>query len=139
MKIQECRKPEMQYESHSTEQDFIKLADKKMDKLPEKDSKNKGHLGTFRNDSFNDPNAQAANLIDAVGNSSDSRVVTRIAHAPCGFSKVVEEQDKINHTSIDLPSVELSLKRLRSIGESGTANQDDRNVLRRLELSAFSR
>ncbi|XP_018673787.2 two-component response regulator-like PRR73 isoform X2 [Musa acuminata AAA Group] len=139
MKIQECRKPEMQYESHSTEQDFIKLADKKMDKLPEKDSKNKGHLGTFRNDSFNDPNAQAANLIDAVGNSSDSRVVTRIAQAPSGFSKVVEEQDKINHTSIDLPSVELSLKRLRSIGESGTANQDDRNVLRRLELSAFSR
>ncbi|URE35561.1 Two-component response regulator-like PRR73 [Musa troglodytarum] len=137
MKIQECRKPEMQYEIHSTEQDFIKLADKKMDKLPEKDSKNEGHLGTFHNDSFNEPNAQAANLIDAVASSSDARVVTRIAQAPSGFSKVIEEQDKINHTSIDLPSIELSLKRLRSIGEK--ANQDDRNVLRRLELSAFSR
>ncbi|RWW77820.1 hypothetical protein BHE74_00014026 [Ensete ventricosum] len=114
MKIQECRKPEMQYETHSTEQDFTKLAGKKMEKLPEKDSKNEGHLGTFHNDLFNEPKA------------------------PSGFSKAIEVEDKINHTS-NLPSIELSLKRLRSIGDSGTANQDGRNVLRRLELSAFSR
>ncbi|RZR93150.1 hypothetical protein BHM03_00021578 [Ensete ventricosum] len=107
-------KPEMQYETHSTEQDFTKLAGKKMEKLPEKDSKNEGHLGTFHNDLFNEPKA------------------------PSGFSKAIEVEDKINHTS-NLPSIELSLKRLRSIGDSGTANQDGRNVLRRLELSAFSR
>ncbi|KAK1257195.1 Two-component response regulator-like PRR73 [Acorus gramineus] len=44
-----------------------------------------------------------------------------------------------NEDAKELPSLELSLKRLRSFGESATDAPDDRNVLKRSDLSAFSR
>ncbi|XP_016433367.1 two-component response regulator-like APRR7 [Nicotiana tabacum] len=49
---------------------------------------------------------------------------------------------EINNASINeskQPVLELSLKRLRGPKEPGKAAQDDRNVLRRSDLSAFSR
>lgn len=39
----------------------------------------------------------------------------------------------------DLPSLELSLKRLRGVKDAGITIQYERNVLRRSDLSAFSR
>ncbi|GMN39063.1 hypothetical protein TIFTF001_008298 [Ficus carica] len=45
-----------------------------------------------------------------------------------------------SHTLTDeMPSLELSLKRLRGVKGTGTTVQDDRNVLRRSDSSAFSR
>ncbi|XP_059305707.1 two-component response regulator-like APRR7 [Lycium ferocissimum] len=57
------------------------------------------------------------------------------------LNKVVDASE-INIISTDDSKhnvVELSLKRLRGLRESGIAFQDDRNVLRQSELSAFSR
>ncbi|KAG6511917.1 hypothetical protein ZIOFF_029996 [Zingiber officinale] len=116
---------EMQSENQPDEQDCNKLAETKFEKLSEKESKNEGCLGTLRNNGLDESSAQAATRLD---NQTISRVI--------GFSKISEAQDR---TSTDLPSVELSLKRLRSIGEGATATQDDRNVLRRSDVSAFSR
>lgn len=57
------------------------------------------------------------------------------------LKKVVDASELDNTSSNDskLCVVERSLKRLRGLGESGITSQDDRNVLRRSELSAFSR
>ncbi|CAK9167296.1 unnamed protein product [Ilex paraguariensis] len=41
--------------------------------------------------------------------------------------------------SKELPAIKLSLKRLRGVKDGSNTVQDDRNVLRRSELSAFSR
>ncbi|KAJ8466734.1 hypothetical protein OPV22_029286 [Ensete ventricosum] len=115
---------EMQYETHQFE-DCIKLT--------------KGCLGSLCNNVLDEPSSQAANPIGVTANISDTQVLTTVIQAPSGFSKFSEGQDKINYTSVDLPSLELSLKRLRSIGGSRTATQVDRNVLRHSNMSAFSR
>eukprot|EP00257_Ricinus_communis_P011119 XP_002531836.2 two-component response regulator-like PRR37 [Ricinus communis] len=48
-------------------------------------------------------------------------------------------KDKACCDSGELPSFELSLKRLRGVGDDGNAADDDRNVLRHSDLSAFSK
>lgn len=120
---------EMQSENHPNEQDCDKLAETKFEKLSEKESKNEGCLGTLRNNGLDESSAQAATRFD-------NQTISRAIQSPSCFSKILEAQDR---TSTDLPSVELSLKRLRSIGEGATPTQDDRNVLRRSDVSAFSR
>ncbi|CAL0299573.1 unnamed protein product [Lupinus luteus] len=47
-------------------------------------------------------------------------------------------EDKGTNNDEELPSLELSLKRLRGVKDAGNI-QDERNVLRRSDLSAFSR
>ncbi|URE44871.1 Two-component response regulator-like PRR73 [Musa troglodytarum] len=139
LEIGVCRAPEMQNETNPSEQHRTKQTDTTVDKLSAKDAKNEGFLSTLCSNLFDDSSAQAANLTGAIDNSSDTQVANRAIQTPSGFSKISEGQDKINYTSTDLLSLELSLKRLRSIGERGTATQDDRNVVRRSDLSAFSR
>lgn len=136
LEIRVHRTLEMQYETHQIEQDCIKLTNTKAGNLSETDPKIKGCLGALCNNVLDEP---SSNPIGATANSSDTRVLTTVIQAPSGFSKFSEGQDKINYTSVDLPSLELSLKRLRSIGESRTATQVDRNVLRHSDMSAFSR
>ncbi|KAK1320217.1 Two-component response regulator-like PRR73 [Acorus calamus] len=55
------------------------------------------------------------------------------------LTKVFETENNSVSDAKELPSLELSLKRLRSFGESATDALDDRNVLKRSDLSAFSR
>ncbi|CAD5162987.1 unnamed protein product [Musa acuminata subsp. malaccensis] len=136
LEIRGHRTLEMQYETHQIEQDCIKLTNTKAGNLSETDPKIKGCLGALCNNVLDEP---SSNPIGVTANSSDTRVLTTVIQAPSGFSKFSEGQDKINYTSVDLPSLELSLKRLRSIGESRTATQVDRNVLRHSDMSAFSR
>ncbi|RWW40499.1 hypothetical protein BHE74_00054084 [Ensete ventricosum] len=139
LEIGVCRAPEMQIETNPSEQHCSKQTDTTVDKLSAKDPKNEGFLSTLRSNLCDDSSAQAANLTGVIANSSDTQVATGAIQTPSGFSKISEDQDKINYTSKDLLSLELSLKRLRSIGKSGTATQDDRNVVRRSDMSAFSR
>ncbi|RWV96712.1 hypothetical protein GW17_00040551, partial [Ensete ventricosum] len=131
LEIGVCRAPEMQIETNPSEQHCSKQTDTTVDKLSAKDPKNEGFLSTLRSNLCDDSSAQAANLTGVIANSSDTQVATGAIQTPSGFSKISEDQDKINYTSKDLLSLELSLKRLRSIGKSGTATQDDRNVVRR--------
>ncbi|XP_010920961.1 two-component response regulator-like PRR37 isoform X2 [Elaeis guineensis] len=133
------RKPDTQYESYPTGQVSTKLTGTSMDKLPESDPKNEGILGLDNNNMSDEPSTQAADPIGATTNSIDPQLVTIAMKAPNGFSKITEGKDITSDGSMELPSLELSLKRLRSTGQDGTATHDDRNVLRRSDLSAFSR
>lgn len=133
------RNPDTRYESYPTEQVSTKLTGTSMDKLPESNPKNEGTLGLDNNNMSDEPIFQAADPIGAITNSIDAQLVTRVMEAPNGFSKTTEGKDKTADGSMELPYLELSLKRLRSTGQDGTATHDDHNVLRRSDLSAFSR
>ncbi|XP_008792544.2 two-component response regulator-like PRR37 isoform X2 [Phoenix dactylifera] len=133
------RNPDTQYESYPTEQVSTKLTCTSMDKLPESDPKIEGTLGLDNNNMSDEPSIQAADLIGAITNSMDAQLVTRVMEAPNGFSSVTEGKDKTADGSMELPSLELSLKWLRSTGQKGAATHDGCNVLRRSNLSAFSR
>lgn len=54
-------------------------------------------------------------------------------------SKFLDMNSKAIKDSKESPPLELSLKRLRGVKDIGTTIQDDRNVLRRSDSSAFSR
>uniref|UniRef100_A0A1D1XY64 Two-component response regulator-like PRR73 n=1 Tax=Anthurium amnicola TaxID=1678845 RepID=A0A1D1XY64_9ARAE len=79
---------------------------------------------------------QAPDLIDTIAKSS---MVTTSAHASNSLHKITEDKDKAIADMKELPSLELSLKRLRSFGDDGITSNDDRYVLRRSDQSAFSR
>lgn len=133
------RNPDTQYESYPTEQVSTKLTCTSMDKLPESYPKIEGTLGLDNNNMSDEPSIQAADLIGAITNSMDAQLVTRVMEAPNGFSSITEGKDKTVDGSMELPSLELSLKRLRSTGQKGAATHDGCNVPRRSNLSAFSR
>ncbi|KAL5711155.1 hypothetical protein ACHQM5_021644 [Ranunculus cassubicifolius] len=77
---------------------------------------------------------------DVQQEQQSEKVEIGLSEVPNGkpTSKVLEIKDKSKPASddIELPSLELSLKRLRDVA---TSAHDDRNVLRRSDLSAFSR
>ncbi|MQL77333.1 hypothetical protein Taro_009726 [Colocasia esculenta] len=79
---------------------------------------------------------QAADLI---GSISKDLTVSASAQASNALNKMVEDKEKVVADAKELPYLELSLKRLRSIGGGGIASNDDRYVLRRSDQSAFSR
>ncbi|KAK7393598.1 hypothetical protein VNO78_22156 [Psophocarpus tetragonolobus] len=54
-------------------------------------------------------------------------------------TKSSDVENKGTDNDEELPSLELSLKRLRGVKDAGITIQDDRNVLRRSDQSAFSR
>ncbi|XP_043707864.1 two-component response regulator-like PRR37 isoform X2 [Telopea speciosissima] len=83
--------------------------------------------------------AQAAKLIATVANSTNHQVETGVSEVPNAPSKIPDVRDKTVSDRAELPSLELSLKRLRRVGDVGTATLDERNVLRHSDLSAFSR
>ncbi|CAN4116995.1 unnamed protein product [Withania somnifera] len=75
---------------------------------------------------------------------SEHHIVTAESHPQIDKRELntVVDASELNNTSTGgskLDVVEVSLKRLRGLRESGITSQDDRNVLRQLELSAFSR
>ncbi|CAN4106393.1 unnamed protein product [Withania somnifera] len=53
-------------------------------------------------------------------------------------SKITNIKEIATYDSKDMPSLELSLKQLRDVGDNGTGGQE-RNILRHSDLSAFSR
>ncbi|XP_031269201.1 two-component response regulator-like APRR7 isoform X3 [Pistacia vera] len=55
------------------------------------------------------------------------------------ISEILDDNSKVIKDSVELPSLELSLKRLRGVKDIGMTVQVDRNVLRRSDSSAFSR
>ncbi|XP_039135890.1 two-component response regulator-like PRR37 isoform X2 [Dioscorea cayenensis subsp. rotundata] len=80
------------------------------------------------------PVTPVAGLIGGIADNCESRLANRLPDTPDGFSKISKCKDKANEHSKELPTLELSLKRLRSSGDV-----DDHNILRHSDLSAFSR
>ncbi|KAL6145882.1 hypothetical protein ACLB2K_056566 [Fragaria x ananassa] len=77
--------------------------------------------------------------IGGVTNSSDPQLDRTKFEASDRHNKVSDISNTPNNDTDELPSLELSLKRLRGVKGTETTVQDDRNVLRRLDSSAFSR
>ena len=92
-------------------------------------------------ENLEEPTVRAADLIGSMAKNMDTQKAARAADTtPNLSSKVPEGKDKNNHDNV-LPSLELSLKRSRSCGDGANTVQDveQRNVLRRSNLSAFTR
>ncbi|XVE68999.1 hypothetical protein DITRI_Ditri09bG0114600 [Diplodiscus trichospermus] len=81
---------------------------------------------------------QAADLIDVFTNNTDAQIQSAVFDITNGLAKVSDAKDKVIHDTKEIPSLELSLKRLREVGDTGTSAHK-RNVLRHSDLSAFSR
>lgn len=75
---------------------------------------------------------------NAVTNVTDTQIGNMEFETTNRHSKVLDVKNKAINDTEEMPSLELSLKRLRGV-KTGTAIQDDRNVLRRSDSSAFSR
>ncbi|GMJ09529.1 pseudo-response regulator 7 [Hibiscus trionum] len=112
-----------------------KLYEIKLDKDDEKLHKAQSELhneklaGDLRN--------RATNVIDAI-NNSDAQIESAVLDIMNGLCKVSDTKGKVIYKNKEMPSLELSLKRLIDVGDIGTSAHK-RNVLRHSGLSAFSR
>ncbi|KAG9453793.1 hypothetical protein H6P81_006697 [Aristolochia fimbriata] len=134
----------VQFESSPTENVNAKLIGSEQDMVPKQgQGKEQPTEGAKKIDEhknpFNELQPEAADLIGSIANSSNiPQREMNPAVAPAGLSKVSEVKDKNFSTAKDIPSLDLSLKRLRT-SEGGNAPHDERNILRRSDQSAFSR
>lgn len=82
---------------------------------------------------------QAVDLIAVATNSNtDPQIESVVFDIPRSISKLPDMNDKTDNENKEIPSLELSLKRLRDVRDTGSSAHD-RNVLRHSGLSAFSR
>ncbi|OMP06312.1 CheY-like superfamily [Corchorus olitorius] len=103
--------------------------DEKLDKAQlELNNENPG--GDLRN--------QAADLIGVITKNTDPQIESAVFDITNGLPKVSDSNDKVIYNIKEMPSLELSLKRLRDVGDTGTSAHE-RNLLRHSDLSAFSR
>ncbi|KAK6935971.1 Signal transduction response regulator, receiver domain [Dillenia turbinata] len=125
---------ENQHEKYSTQ-----ARGKRMMKLPEFYGKqfDNGNLGHASNNTGDKPQDQAAILTCTVGNCTDPQIERVGYDAPDALSGVSQIKDKASLNRRELPSLDLSLKRLRGAGDA--VMYDDHNVLRHSDLSAFSK
>ncbi|KAK1563090.1 hypothetical protein Q3G72_022165 [Acer saccharum] len=84
-------------------------------------------------------NYEAVNLTSIITKITDTEKDKTEYEDPNRVSKISDTNSKSIKDSGELPSLELSLKRLRGAKDIGSTVQDDRNVLRRSGSSAFSR
>lgn len=123
---------------HPNEMVPAKPADRNTDKTPDSDRKTEGV--TDGSNTFDEPTTKAADLIGSITNCNRTQqAATRVADAPNRFVKISDGKEKGCDEFAELPSLELSLKRLRSAGDCVKPPVDDRNVLRRSDSSAFTR
>ncbi|KAL2323305.1 hypothetical protein Fmac_027684 [Flemingia macrophylla] len=78
-------------------------------------------------------------LSDAITSTSYSQMHSGEFVALNKRSKSSDIENKGTNNDEEFPSLELSLKRLRGVKDAGITIQDERNVLRRSDQSAFSR
>jgi pseudo-response regulator 7 len=89
-------------------------------------------------ENMEEPIVRAADLIGSMAKNMDAQQAARAKDAPNCSSKVPEGKETDRDDT--MPSLELSLKRARSSGDGANAIQEEqRNVFRRSDLSAFMR
>ncbi|KAB2034523.1 hypothetical protein ES319_D04G091900v1 [Gossypium barbadense] len=81
---------------------------------------------------------QAADVIGVISKNTDAQIESAVFDIPDGLPQVSDTKGKVIYKTKEMPSLELSLKRLIDVGDSGTS-APERNVLRHSDLSAFSR
>lgn len=120
------------------------LAGTREEKISERSSKKDDEKLQKRQVELNseEPNGkmrnQAADPVGLSSNDTDPQIETIIFDIPNGISKVSNLKDKTISDNKEIPSLELSLKRLRDARDTGTSAHD-KNVFRLSDFSAFSR
>ncbi|RZB72398.1 two-component response regulator-like APRR7 isoform X2 [Glycine soja] len=103
------------------------------------DQINRGQLDLNCENQSSKLRCKGLSLSDAITSTSDSQMHSGGFEALYKKPKSSDIENKDTNNDEELPSLELSLKRLRGVEDAGIAIQDDRNVLRRSDQSAFSR
>ncbi|PSR90005.1 Two-component response regulator-like [Actinidia chinensis var. chinensis] len=81
----------------------------------------------------------AESLSKVIGISIEPQAESRALEAPSGFSGVSQLNDKARSDFKESSCFELTLKKLREVGDVGTSLHGDLNVLRHSDQSAFSK
>ncbi|KAG7947079.1 hypothetical protein I3843_14G075900 [Carya illinoinensis] len=115
----------------------IHLSSRSQNILPNVDSKPFDSDKSKHNseNAISKPENPSSNMVSAVVNSTYPEAESRDFDTPNGLSDV--SQTKAHYDSRQLPSLVLTLKRMREDVEN--VAHDDRNVLRHSDLSAFSK
>ncbi|XP_007016629.2 PREDICTED: two-component response regulator-like APRR3 [Theobroma cacao] len=79
------------------------------------------------------------NVISTISSCLNQQAESRDSDAPNGPSYIPEVKDGTCHGSGETPSLELTLKRLQGAADSQIAANDEHNVLRHSDSSAFSK
>ncbi|XP_009342034.1 two-component response regulator-like APRR7 isoform X1 [Pyrus x bretschneideri] len=131
---------------HGQRNDFsTKLAGTRQNNLLEtgsckRDEKiDKGKLNLNRESPSSMLKYDGATVTGVVTNPTDSQMDNTQFEASNRHYNALDVNNKANSDTHELPSVEPSLKRLRGVKGTETTVQDDRNVWRRSDSSAFSR
>ncbi|XP_048236098.1 two-component response regulator-like APRR7 isoform X2 [Ricinus communis] len=82
---------------------------------------------------------EAANLTGFTTNTIDPHMDSTEIEATNRHCNILDIKNKPSNDAKEIPTFELSLKRNRGAKDVGTVVQEDRNVLRRSDSSAFSR
>ncbi|XP_062156956.1 two-component response regulator-like PRR73 [Alnus glutinosa] len=98
----------------------------------------KGQVGLDSVKPNGDLRNKVADLMGLITNSTDQKIESVVSDIPNGISKVSDMKVKALFDNKETTYLELSLKRLRDVGDTETSAQDQ-NILRHSELSAFSR
>ncbi|KAA8534314.1 hypothetical protein F0562_031859 [Nyssa sinensis] len=133
------RNPELQLEDPRIKV-LTSVSGTNKDKFSDSDSKKDGEkLGKgkveLNSEKLNgELSNEVADLMGAIANSTNPQMEYAATKIP-NFSKI---RDQVIYDTKEVPSLELSLKRLRDVVDTGTSLQEP-NVLRHSDLSAFSR
>lgn len=87
---------------------------------------------------LSEPNTETADLISSIARNTEGQQAVRVIDAPGCPSKMPDGNDKNHDSHIEVTPHELGLKRLKTNGAT-TEIHDERNILRRSDLSAFTR
>ncbi|KAK7822403.1 two-component response regulator-like aprr7 [Quercus suber] len=143
LKIREPRIPNLQLEDPSAK-GLANLAGTNEDRISEIDSRKddenllKGRVELHSEKLNGELEDKASDLTGLTTKRTDPEMESMVFNIPNGTSKVSDMKDKAIFDIKETPSLELSLKRLKDVGDTGNS-APDRNVLRHSDLSAFSR
>ncbi|WRX11597.1 Signal transduction response regulator [Theobroma cacao] len=90
---------------------------------PKKDDEKleKAQLELNSEKSGGDLRNQAADLIGVITNNTEPHIESAVFDIPDGLPKVSDAKEKVNYDTKERPFLELSLKRLRDVGDTGTS------------------
>ncbi|GKV05711.1 hypothetical protein SLEP1_g17687 [Rubroshorea leprosula] len=99
----------------------------------------KRHLDLNMESPSGELESEGANLTNITMKTDHLQKESADYEAPSRLPKILDGNDIAINDAKEPPSLELGLKRLRGVKDTGPAIREERNVLRRSDLSAFSR
>ncbi|KAK3147595.1 hypothetical protein QOZ80_3BG0284400 [Eleusine coracana subsp. coracana] len=106
--------------------------------MTQTNSKNKVMVENDGVTTLTEPNTQTADLISSIARNAETNQAVRITDIHGSPSEMPDGNDKTCGSHVDMMSNGLGLKRLKTAVAS-TETHDERNILRRSDLSAFTR